>query len=84
MTPAERSLASRIGAYRQQATHDMRQTSKPGRDAAWQRFVVEVDPDRTLPEPERLRRAEAARRAHMARIALKSVQARARHKADAA
>jgi hypothetical protein len=41
------------------------------------RFLDEVDPERQLPEPERLRRAECARRAFFQRLALKSAQARA-------
>jgi hypothetical protein len=42
------------------------------------KFLDEVDPNRTLPEPERLRRAEHARSAYFTKLALKSVQARAR------
>jgi hypothetical protein len=76
MTPAERRLRGQAGAYAMHARHDVRETSKAGRDAAWERFVDQVDPDRTLPEGERYRRAEAARRSHMSSIALKSVQAR--------
>jgi hypothetical protein len=41
------------------------------------RFVDQVDPDRVLPEAERQRRAEAARRAHMAQLAFRSAKARA-------
>ena len=63
------------------ARNDPRETSKAGRDAAWQRFLDRVDPDRILPEAERDRRAEAARRAHMSSIALKSVRARAAKRA---
>ena len=33
------------------------------------RFLDEVDPDRVLPEPERLRRAAAARKAYFTRLA---------------
>ena len=36
------------------------------------KFLDEVDPDRTLPPSERARRADAARRLHMGRLALKS------------
>lgn len=48
------------------------------REAFRDRFIDEVDPERRLPEAERLRRAEAARRAFYARLALRSAQARAR------
>lgn len=40
------------------------------------KFLREVDPDNVLPEPERRRRAEAARRAFYARMALASAKAR--------
>lgn len=47
------------------------------------RFLDEVDPDRTLPEAERTRRAEAARKAFYTRLAAASVAARAnRRRAD--
>ena len=77
MTAAERRLRGRAGAYALWSQRDPHELSKAGRDAAWERFVDLVDPDRVLPEHERQRRAEAARRSHMSLIALKSVQARA-------
>jgi hypothetical protein len=77
MTTAERRLRGRAGAYAMHARNDVRATSKAGRDAAWSRFLDQVDPERTLPDAERERRAEAARKSHMSLIALKSVQARA-------
>jgi hypothetical protein len=40
------------------------------------KFLREVDPDNQLPEPERLRRAECARKAFYQRLALASVKAR--------
>ncbi|MGH3574069.1 MAG: hypothetical protein ACRDUW_19985 [Pseudonocardiaceae bacterium] len=40
------------------------------------RFERQVDPDNTLAPAERARRAEAARRAHMQRLALASSKAR--------
>jgi hypothetical protein len=46
------------------------------------RFLDEVDPDRVLPEAERLRRAEHARSAYFSKLALKSAQARRRRKDD--
>lgn len=71
-----RSLAGRIGGYRKAALYDARQATLPAREAFARRFLDQVDPERTLPEPERLRRAEAARRAHFARLALLSAMAR--------
>ena len=42
------------------------------------RFALEVDPDGVLPEKERTRRAEAARRAYFTQLAHKSAQTRRR------
>jgi hypothetical protein len=44
------------------------------------RFEKQVDPDGTLDPVERARRADQAMRAHMARLALKSAQARRRRR----
>lgn len=77
MTAAERRLRGRAGAFAMLARNDPRETSKAGRDAVWQGFQDQVDPDRVLPEAERDRRAEAARKSRMSSIALLSVQARA-------
>ena len=75
---SERALRARIGAHEQHARHDPRDTTAAARAAFLAGFVDRVDPDRTLPEPERLRRAEHARKAHMARLALASARARRR------
>ena len=40
------------------------------------RFLDEVDPNRELPEAERLRRVECAKRAYYQRLALASAKAR--------
>ena len=45
------------------------------------RFEDQVDPDRVLPEQERHRRAQAALKAHMARLALASAKARSKKRA---
>ena len=70
------ALRGRIGAYRLHATHDPRETTASARAAFLERFEREVDPDGTLAPAERQRRAEAARRAHFARLALASAKAR--------
>jgi hypothetical protein len=54
----------------------------PAREAFEQRFLDEVDPDRTLPENERLRRAGFARKAYYTRLAIKSAQARRKRAAS--
>ena len=76
MTPEARSLRARLGAYTLHSLRDPRETTRAAREAATARFLDVVDPERVLPEQERTRRAEAARRAHMARIALKSARIR--------
>ena len=82
LSPKERRLRARIGAYSQHAKHPTSETTKAARKAFEDRFLDEVDPSRELTEVERLRRAKAAMQAHMARLALKSAQARRRRKAS--
>lgn len=78
LSESERKLRARAGGYALHAKYDSRVVSLPGRAAAFQKFVTEVDPDGLLPEAERLRRAKSAEKAHLARIALKREQARRR------
>ncbi len=78
LSPAERSLRGRMGAYALHARYDPRQTTAAARDAFLRRFLDEVDPDRVLPEPERLRRAAAARKAYFTRLAYLSSRRRRR------
>jgi hypothetical protein len=74
MTPAERSLRSRIGAH---ALHASGKTNTgPAREAFRSKFELEVDPDGVLPPEVRAKRAEHARKAHMTRLALASAKAR--------
>lgn len=80
LTPAERSLRARIGAYAMHARNDPRETTRAARAAFAQRFVDEVDPLCCLPEPERFRRAEAARKAYFSRIAYLAARSRNRRK----
>ena len=76
LSPAERSLRASIGGHAMHAKNDSRKTSAPARAAAEKRFLDQVDPDRVLPEAERLRRAESARKAHFTRMAYKSARSR--------
>ena len=78
LSPAEAALRGRIGAYALHASHDPRETTAKARATFLKRFEDRVDPDRTLPEAERLRRAEYARKAHFAALALKSARTRTR------
>jgi hypothetical protein len=75
-TPAERSLWARAAAYRLHSLYDSRELTANARAAFQDRFAQQVDPDRILPEEERQRRAECARRAYFAALAAKSVRAR--------
>ena len=75
-SPAERSLRARLAAYAMHAQHDTRRTSANGRAAFLARFEADVDPDGRLDPEERRRRAEHARSAYFARLALASVAAR--------
>ena len=78
--PSEMALRGRIGAYALHARRDPRETTAPARAAFLRRFERDVDPDGVLPEAERLRRAECARKAHFARLALASARARAKRR----
>lgn len=84
LSPAERSLRARAAAHtlhsRVDSTEHMKaaQAASPGQLPYWEQ---QVDPDCELDEVERRRRAEQARKAHMASLALKSSIARRRKKA---
>lgn len=80
LTPAERSLRGRMGAYVVHARYDPRQTTAPARAAFLKRFLDEVDPDRVLTEPERLRRAASARKAYFTRLAFLASRRRRQRK----
>jgi hypothetical protein len=81
MSESPRSLAARIGAHALHSQYDSRELTAAGRAKFLQRFLDEVDPERILPEAERLRRAEHAKSAYFTRLALASQKARARRKA---
>ena len=68
MTPKQRSLIGKIGALRMHAAG--KTNTKPARAAFEARFYVGIPDD--LPADERDRRADYARRAYFAELALKS------------
>lgn len=70
LTPERAALIGRIGAHALHARVDSREITAPARKAFLARFLDEVDPERTLPEAERQRRAEHARKAYFSRLAL--------------
>lgn len=75
-TPEQRA---RLAAHASWAnTPDPAARTAPARSALDARFEREVDPDGVLSSAERARRAEHARKAHFARLALLSSQARRR------
>jgi hypothetical protein len=80
LTPSERSQRARLAAHVLHSKYDSKKLTRPARERFAQRFLDEVDPDRTLPEVERLRRAGHARKAYFTQLALKSTQARRRRK----
>ena len=79
MTRAE---AGRIGGLIASARNDPRQLTAEARRAfTVDRFERQVDPEGVLDPQERRRRADAARKAHMLRLAARSAEVRAGRKA---
>src|SRR5215216_634555 len=78
--PKEMARRGRIGAHRLHATHDPRETTAKAREAFLSQFEREVDPDGALSPEERRRRAEHAKKAHFARLARLSAEARRKPK----
>lgn len=79
LTHEQRVLMGRIGGHTSWArTPDRAARTAPARAAYQRRFEREADPDGTLPDAERLRRAKALQSAYMARLALRSSRARTR------
>lgn len=76
LSASERSHRGRLGAYLMHARHDPRSTAAAARLAFSRRFLDMVDPAHTLPEPERLMRADAARKAYFVQLAYRSARAR--------
>jgi len=68
----------RKGALIRLARYDARELVQPALDGQQAKFERQVDPQGKLSGKERARRADAARRAHMQGLALKSVEARRR------
>lgn len=72
----QRRLRAQIAANERWSREDPKEGIKPARAAFERRFERQVDPDGVLPSAERKRRARAAMRAHMQRLALASSRAR--------
>jgi hypothetical protein len=76
LTPEQRILRARVAAHAMHAKHDPVKTTAKARATFDKRFIDEVDPDRVLPEAERIRRAAHARSAYFSKLAYKSSRAR--------
>jgi hypothetical protein len=76
LTPTERSLRAKLAAHERWARQDGRTGTEKARAAFLAGFEAKVDPDGVLSPEERRRRAESARKAHFARLALASAKAR--------
>jgi hypothetical protein len=82
MTPEQRVMRARIAALARWAKYKPDDQMEAAREKFRSSFEKKVDPEGVLPEAERLRRAEAARRAHYQQLALASSRARAARKAQ--
>lgn len=78
LTPEQRILRARIAAHTLHSKVDPTEHTAPARKAFLDRFERQVDPDGVLPEAERKRRAEHARKAYFTQLAFKSAKARRR------
>ena len=77
LTPEQRSLRAKAAVDASWAhTSDRAARTEPARRAALARFERQVDPDRELPDDERQRRAESARRSYFPVLALRSARKR--------
>ena len=72
------ALRGRIGGFVKASRYPPDLLTRAARQAFLARFERDVDPHNVLSPDERKRRAEAARRAHMGRLALLSAKKRAR------
>ncbi|MGH9122191.1 MAG: hypothetical protein ACRDYC_09645 [Acidimicrobiales bacterium] len=65
-------------AHKLHSLYDSRDLTAEARRVFDGRFLTQVDPDGRLPEGERTRRAESARKAYFVSLAAKSARARRR------
>jgi hypothetical protein len=80
LTPSQRSQRARIAAHTRWAKEpDRVAATAPGRRAAFEKLLDEVDPERKLPEAERLKRAKNAQQAQLERVRLAASKSRRRH-----
>lgn len=82
MTAEERSQRARAAAHHRWASADPATESAAARDRLLERFRRQADPDSTLDEAERERRAGHLLKAHMADLTRRSIKARRLKKAS--
>ena len=82
MADNDHALWGRIGAYRMHSLHSARDTTRAARAAFMSRFEREVDPDGVLEPEDRAARAEAARKAYMLELAMRSAAVRRKRAAN--
>lgn len=81
MTPEQRRLSATAAVHASWAkTEDRTARTAPGNKAFLDRFERQVDPDGVLSPVDRAKRAESARKAYFAGLALRSSLARAKRK----
>ena len=77
LTAAERSMRAALASNISWAnTEDRAARTEHGRQAHWEKYERQVDPENKLTPAERHKRAENAYKAHFQRMALKSAKAR--------
>jgi hypothetical protein len=70
------AIRGRIGGYVNASKNNPKEYTAKAREGFEKRFLDMVDKERLLPEEERQRRAEAAKKAYMNELARKSAQKR--------
>jgi hypothetical protein len=74
----QRRVLGAVGGYTTRSRHDPLTYTATARSTFLASFETQVDPDGALAPAERAARAEAARKAHMRRLSLRSAEARRR------
>jgi hypothetical protein len=82
LTPAQRTLRARVAAYARASRYGP-EVTRPAFEGRMAKLAAEVDPEGTLPEIERQRRAYALMRSQMSALSLKASRKRTRKAAPA-
>jgi hypothetical protein len=81
LSPERAALIGAIGGLTTSSRTDGHERTAKARQAAFARFLHDVDPDERLDPEERHRRARALEKAHLARMRLLSAESRRAKKA---